>query len=94
MSIKLTFDRIRGERSGQSIVFLHGILGRGNNLRSIARRFVDSQPDWTAWLVDLRGHGQSPKGTAGASLEAAARDVVSLAGRVELGGTDGADDRA
>src|SRR5262249_26364131 len=42
-----------------------------------------ARPGWTAWLVDLRGHGRSPKGTPVPSLEAAARDVVDLAGRAE-----------
>jgi len=78
MSIELAFDRIDGSRNEGTIAFLHGILGRGNNLRAIANRFVDARPQWTAWLVDLRGHGRSPKGTPNPSLEAAARDVVNL----------------
>ena len=81
MSVELAFDRIDGARPERTIAFLHGILGRGNNLRTIARRFVEARPDWTAWLVDLRGHGRSPKGTPGPSLHAAARDVVDLAAR-------------
>src|SRR5438552_5499927 len=79
MSIELAFDRVEGARPERTILFLHGILGRGNNLRTIARRFVEARPGWSAWLVDMRGHGRSPKGTSGASLEAVARDVVSLA---------------
>jgi pimeloyl-ACP methyl ester carboxylesterase len=70
---------VEGANPERTILFLHGILGRGNNLRTIARRFVEARPGWSAWLVDLRGHGRSPKGTPGASLEAAARDVVGLA---------------
>src|SRR5882762_2582341 len=81
MSIDLAFDRLDGAHGERTIAFLHGILGRGNNLRNIARRFIEARPDWTAWLVDLRGHGRSPKGAAGPSLEAAARDVVDLAAR-------------
>jgi pimeloyl-ACP methyl ester carboxylesterase len=81
MAIDLFFDRIDGMHPQRTILFLHGILGRGNNLRTIARRFIEARADWTAWLVDLRGHGRSPKGTAGASIEAAARDVVRLAQR-------------
>src|SRR6185295_11256364 len=78
-NVDLAFDRIDGARPKRVIVFLHGILGRGNNLRTIARRFVELRPEWSAWLVDLRGHGRSPKGTPEPSLEAAARDVVELA---------------
>jgi esterase len=84
MSVELVFERIDGVRPERAIAFLHGILGRGNNLRTIAKRFVEARPAWTAWLVDLRGHGGSPKGTPGASLEAAARDVVDLAGSAGL----------
>jgi pimeloyl-ACP methyl ester carboxylesterase len=82
MDIELAFDRIGDAHPERAIVFLHGILGRGHNLRTIAKRFVDAQPGWTALLVDLRGHGRSPKGTPGPFLEAAARDVVSLAARI------------
>src|SRR5436190_14026621 len=74
--MQLTFDRIDGERPERTIVFLHGMLGRGGNLQTLARRFVQAHPCWTALLVDLRGHGRSPKGMPGASLEAAARDVI------------------
>src|SRR5262245_66166429 len=83
MSVDLAFDRIAGARADRTIAFLHGILGRGNNLRTIARRFVEARPEWTALLVDLRGHGDSPKGNPTPSLEAAARDVAKLAGRAK-----------
>ena len=81
MSVELIFDRVEGARSERAIAFLHGILGRGSNLRTIAGRFVEARPEWTAWLVDLRGHGRSLKGAPGPSLEAAARDVLDLAAR-------------
>src|SRR5262249_50100949 len=83
-SIDLALDRMDGVHPRQAIAFLHGILGRGRNLRMIATRFVEARPDWTAWLIDLRGHGRSPKNTPRPSLEAAAWDVVSLAARAEL----------
>src|SRR5262249_41095919 len=81
MSIELAFDRIDGAGGERTIAFLHGILGRGSNLRTLARRFVEARPQWTAWLVDMRGHGRSPKGTPNSSLEAAARDLVNMAAR-------------
>jgi len=61
--VRLAFDRVDGARPESAIAFMHGILGRGINLRTIAKRFVEARPGWTAWLVDLRGHGRSPKGT-------------------------------
>jgi pimeloyl-ACP methyl ester carboxylesterase len=82
--IDLAFDAIDGATPSQTIAFLHGILGRGNNLRTIARRFVDERPNWTALLVDLRGHGRSPKGSPDPSIESAALDVVELAAKTSL----------
>lgn len=78
-TVELSFEPIRGTREAERrIVFLHGILGSGSNLRTLARRFVAARPGWDAWLVDLRGHGSSPKGAAEPSLAAAAADVLAL----------------
>lgn len=84
MSVALAFDRVDGARPERTIAFLHGILGRGSNLRTLAKRFVEARPEWSAWLIDLRGHGASPKSTAKPSLEAAARDVLDLVTRADL----------
>jgi esterase len=82
--IDLACDRLSGDHPDKAIAFLHGILGRGVNVRTIARRFIEARPDWTAWLVDLRGHGRSPKNAPEPSIQAAARDVLKLADRDEL----------
>ncbi len=76
--VELGFDRIEGARAERTLVLLHGILGSGPNLRTVGKRFVEACPEWTAWLVDLRGHGRSPKGSPDASIEAAAEDVLAL----------------
>src|SRR5262245_29764791 len=81
MIVDLVFQQLGDTRAERAVAFLHGILGSGNNLRTIARRFVEARPEWQAWLVDLRGHGRSPKGAGAPSLESAARDVASLAAR-------------
>jgi esterase len=60
-------------------LFLHGILGSGANLRTIARRFVGARPGWDALTVDLRGHGASPRSSPDPTLDAAARNVAALA---------------
>jgi esterase len=78
-TVELGFDRIESARATQTVALLHGILGSGPNLRTVAKRFVDACPEWNAWLLDLRGHGRSPKGTPGGSIEEAARDVLALA---------------
>jgi len=82
--VDLAFERVDGAQPEQAIAFLHGILGRGLNLRTIARRFVKARPKWSALLVDLRGHGRSPKGTPAPSIEAAARDVLGLSRHADL----------
>lgn len=80
-SVELAFDAIERPGAHRRALFLHGILGSGPNLRTLARRFVEARPGWDAWLVDLRGHGASPKGSPGPSLAAAAQDVADLASR-------------
>lgn len=82
--IDLAFDRLDGDHPDRAIAFLHGILGRGINLRMIARRFIEARQGSTAWLVDLRGHGRSSKGAPSPSVEAAALDIANLAARAEL----------
>lgn len=80
--MELAFERIDGAEPQADILFLHGILGRGANLRTLAKRFVATCPGWSAVLVDLRGHGGS-KELRGepATLEQCARDVLDLCAR-------------
>lgn len=52
---------------------LHGILGSGQNLRTVARRLVVDLPEWGFVLPDLRHHGDShaepPPSTVGACVD-------------------------
>jgi hypothetical protein len=43
---------------GRVVVFLHGLLGSGKNLRTLAKKFT-KETGMSALLLDLRGHGQS-----------------------------------
>lgn len=62
-----------------SILFLHGILGRGSNLQTLAQRFIESREGVQGELIDLRAHGAS-LGTQGPDTVAAAiSDVVETA---------------
>ncbi len=66
------------------VVFLHGILGTGANLRSHAKRLISTQPETGALLMDLRAHGQS-LGVEGAdTLENAAADVAQTSRSLSL----------
>jgi pimeloyl-ACP methyl ester carboxylesterase len=61
------------------VLFLHGLLGRGGNWRSFARRWVETHPSWGAVLADLRLHGESRTGFAPPhTVAAAAADVLGL----------------
>ncbi|MFT5456355.1 MAG: esterase [Myxococcota bacterium] len=68
-----------GATPRRSLYILHGILGSGRNWRSFARRLVQAHPDWSAVLVDLRHHGDSPHLPAPHTLAACAGDVAALA---------------
>jgi pimeloyl-ACP methyl ester carboxylesterase len=74
-----TLVKAPGASPERWIVFLHGILGRGNNWRGIARQLVKDDPHWGAVLVDLRAHGDSRELAPPDTLDAAADDVVRLA---------------
>lgn len=67
------------------MLFLHGILGQGNNWRGIARQVVKARPRWGAALVDLRAHGDSRDLLPPDSLESAAEDVARLARTMPVG---------
>ncbi|MFT3697185.1 MAG: alpha/beta hydrolase [Kofleriaceae bacterium] len=67
------------------LTMLHGILGTGNNWRSIAKKLVERRPDYGVRLVDLRGHGHSEHGDAPQTLAACADDVIALGGDVIAG---------
>lgn len=61
------------------ILFLHGILGRGANWTTIARKLVHAHPDIGAALVDLRMHGASQSMAPPHTIDAAAADLDELA---------------
>lgn len=63
----------------EAVVFLHGILGTGGNLRSHARRFIAGAPRFLAVLMDLRAHGQSQGEDGPDTVAQAARDVAETA---------------
>ena len=65
----------------KAVVFLHGILGTGANLRSHARRFIQSCPDFLAVLIDLRAHGRSQGLDGPDTVDTAAADVAQTAER-------------
>jgi esterase len=78
------FVRPESGTPSRSFLFLHGILGSGTNLRSIARALVRADASYQAVLVDLRGHGRSTMPPGAQTLEACADDVAALVRTLEL----------
>lgn len=66
------------------LALLHGFLGSGRNLATLARGLAAGAPQYTVYAFDLPGHGDSPPLPPGADLAALARQL--LAGARELGG--------
>lgn len=68
-----------GATPTKAVLFLHGILGSGANLRSHARRLVQARPDLLGVLMDLRAHGQSLGVNGPDTVANAAEDVAQTA---------------
>lgn len=69
----------------RSLMILHGLLGQGQNWRSMARKIVDAKPDWAVVLPDLRRHGKSLTMPGPDTLPQAASDAIELAKSTPLG---------
>jgi len=59
-------------------LFLHGALGSGNNLRSLASKLAKLRPEYRFCLVDLRHHGDSQGAPPPNTLAACAGDLAAL----------------
>jgi esterase len=59
-------------------LLLHGALGSGTNLRSLAIKLSKLRPEYRFCLVDLRHHGESRGAPPPNTLESCARDLVAL----------------
>ncbi len=68
-----------GEPSAPKLaLLLHGALGSGNNLRSLAVKLSKLRPEYRFCLVDLRHHGESQGAPPPNTLEACANDLAAL----------------
>lgn len=67
-------------------VLLHGFLGSGRNLRSLASAWSAADPRRRFLLPDLTGHGLSPALPEGATLQTVAQDVLESAREAGLQG--------
>lgn len=71
MSTILHSTKVGGQ---SSTVYLHGLLGNGKNLKTMATKFGGGL------LLDLRGHGRSPSGSPPHTFENCAKDVLATVG--------------
>ena len=78
--MSLVFDT-RGN-GAHTVLMLHGFLGSGRNLQSLARRWSEREPRLRLVLPDLTGHGMSPPPRDPPSIDQVARDVLALADEV------------
>ncbi|HYO54851.1 alpha/beta hydrolase [Archangium sp.] len=67
-------------------VLLHGFLGTGRNLRSLATAWSEVDKGRRFLLPDLTGHGTSPRLPPGATLSTVAADVLETARAAGLHG--------
>lgn len=79
MTMPLLHHKIKG--SGQPFVFLHGLLGSGDNWKSIARAYEDR---FATILVDQRNHGRSFHADH-MSYGEMAKDVAELISQLGVG---------
>ncbi len=75
--MKLTSYKL-GEGS-RPTVLLHGFLGQGKNLRTLAQKWSERDSSRVFLVPDLRGHGTSPAADDQTTLTVMARDVVETA---------------
>jgi len=59
-------------------LLLHGALGSGSNLRSLATKLSKLRPEYRFCLVDLRHHGESQGAPPPNTLQACANDLSAL----------------
>jgi len=83
----------------KTVLFLHGLLGNGKNLRSPAKKLTSSHPNLSALVLDIRGHGNShqtatnPLSTARQSssahtIESCSHDIIDTVQALNLTGTE------
>ncbi len=78
MSFVLAHSLLGEPAAPKLLLLLHGALGSGNNLRSLALKLCKLRPEYRCCLVDLRHHGQSQGAPLPNTLGACAEDLLHL----------------
>lgn len=75
----LHYTKIKARNQVQTtLIFLHGIMGKGRNWQRFATDLLKQKPNIEAVLVDLRLHGESQDLPPPHTVQACGQDVVSL----------------
>ena len=78
MPFTVSYSLVGEPSAAKLALFLHGALGSGNNLRSLATKLGKLRPEYRFCLVDLRHHGASQGAPPPNTLEACAGDLAVL----------------
>lgn len=76
---------LRAGKGPRGVLVLHGFLGSGRNVATLARRLAARDGALSVVAPDLTGHGASPPLPPGADLATLATDVLGTAERAGLG---------
>lgn len=79
----ITLNRIREGDGSPPIVFVHGFLCRLQDWRHQVSHFA---PNHTVVACDLRGHGESPRGSEPMTIETVGGDVAAMLAEESLSG--------
>jgi pimeloyl-ACP methyl ester carboxylesterase len=75
----MRLSALRVGEGSRGVVLLHGYLGSGRNLWSLARTWSREDPTLRFLLLDLTGHGTSPALRPDTTLASVAKDVLETA---------------
>lgn len=84
-----------------TVLFLHGLLGNGKNLRTPAKKLTLTHPNLSALVLDLRGHGRSHQhqnllnttqrsstSSSPNTIHSCAQDIIETVQTLNLTGSD------
>lgn len=81
---KMHYQVIGEDNAKNSLLFVHGIMGKGKNLFTFAKEIIKEYKNTNAVLMDLRNHGNSSKHNQPYNIEACANDLSILCQELKI----------